>query len=178
MISRQNGGPLNGRQPPGKAVLRYLSAAIVLAGLPCAAQRNETVLKNVPRIEAAQVRAIADYRLPPPGSGPFQIEDGRWYRSLSGREKNKMFHGSDGRCVTLYGTLNCAALKGSLDWFYLDDRNLLIPYGEAEYIIAKEMHGMKEPDIAIELRAARINMGEYYAALKKSAPNTPSRKMK
>ena len=112
---------------------RLISTMLAVVSLR-AGQRDDAALKDLSPVMAAQVKAIAEYRIPMPGSGPFEIEDGRWYRALTEEKKKAIFQGSAGRCLTFFGRLNCAELRSSLDWFYADRQNLLIPFSGEAYV--------------------------------------------
>jgi hypothetical protein len=76
---------------------KILVAILLLAASSVQAkQGNGASGKGLSRLEEVQAKAIAEYRVPLPGSEPFKIQDGRWYRTLTNEQKKMLFTGSDG----------------------------------------------------------------------------------
>jgi hypothetical protein len=115
----------------------------------------------------AKARAIAEYRLPLPGSGikMTDIEDGVWFERLSESEKAERFKAES--CFALYDWINCRNLRRHLTELYSDNANLRIPYPEALYIAVQQEKGATSSVIKVEIAAARDTMREYYALIDK-----------
>ena len=123
------------------------------AGSPKAKEDTEAYIR-------VKARAIAEYRMPLPGSGikVKDIDDGFWFQGLSETEKAERFRSES--CSTAYGSINCKNLKRRLTELYSDRSNLRIPYTEAVYISVQQEKGAAEAAVRLEITVARETMRE------------------